>query len=160
MKNLHELMSLEGRTALVTGGAGHIGGAILEALAELGAVTAVADRSQAECDARASDLERAFGPPSKGFVTDLLDEGSTRDLARRTLEWRGSLDILIHCAAFVGTTDFPGWGVPFEQQSIAAWDAALRVNLTAAFVWLRRRPLPSRPRGTVPSSLSPPSTAV
>jgi len=134
MKNLHELMSLEGRTALVTGGAGHIGGAILEALAELGAVTAVADRSQAECDARASDLERAFGPPSKGFVTDLLDEGSTRDLARRTLEWRGSLDILIHCAAFVGTTDFPGWGVPFEQQSIAAWDAALRVNLTAAFV--------------------------
>lgn len=134
MRNLRELMNLEGRTALVTGGAGYIGGAILEALAELGAATAVADRSQVECDARASDLGKTFGFPSKGLAVDLLDEGLTRDLVRRALEWRGGLDILIHCAAFVGTTDFPGWGVPFEQQSVAAWDAALRVNLTAAFI--------------------------
>lgn len=134
MRKLRELMSLEGRTALVTGGAGHIGGAVLEALAELGAGTAVSDRSQAGCDARASDIERTFGAPSRGFAADLLEEDSTRDLARRALEWRGGLDILIHCAAFVGTTDVPGWGVPFERQSVEAWDAALRVNLTAAFV--------------------------
>ena len=46
----------------------------------------------------------------------------------------GGLDILIHCAAYVGTTQIPGWAVPFEQQTVAAWDSALRVNLTAAFV--------------------------
>jgi len=134
MRNLRELMNLEGRTALVTGGAGHIGGAILDALAELGAATAVADRIQAKCDARAVDLETAFGSASRGFAVDLLDEGSTRGLVQRALEWRGGIDIVIHCAAFVGTTDIPGWGVSFEQQSVAAWDAALRVNLTAAFI--------------------------
>ena len=46
----------------------------------------------------------------------------------------GGLDILIHAAAFVGTTDFPGWAVPFEEQSIEASDAAMRVNLTSAFI--------------------------
>jgi NAD(P)-dependent dehydrogenase (short-subunit alcohol dehydrogenase family) len=44
------------------------------------------------------------------------------------------LDILIHCAAYVGTTQVAGWAAPFEQQSVAAWDAAMRVNLTSAFI--------------------------
>lgn len=134
MRTLQELMNLRGRTALVTGGAGHIGGAILETLAELGAATAVADRSELDCKRRAEHIESTYGQPSKGFATDLQDEDSTRGLIHRILEWRGSLSILVHCAAFVGTTDFPGWGVPFEQQSVKAWEAAMRVNLTAAFV--------------------------
>ena len=37
MKRISELMSLKGRIALITGGAGHIGSAMAEALAELGA---------------------------------------------------------------------------------------------------------------------------
>jgi NAD(P)-dependent dehydrogenase (short-subunit alcohol dehydrogenase family) len=46
----------------------------------------------------------------------------------------GSLDILVHCAAYVGTTQTPGWAVPLDRQSVTAWDDAMRVNLTAAFV--------------------------
>jgi NAD(P)-dependent dehydrogenase (short-subunit alcohol dehydrogenase family) len=33
----------------------------------------------------------------------------------------------------VGTSDLPGWGVPFEEQSIETWRRALEVNLTAVF---------------------------
>ena len=47
------------------------------------------------------------------------------------------LDILVHSAAFVGTTLYPGWAVPFEEQTLEAWDAAMRVNLSSAFVMVQ-----------------------
>ena len=43
------------------------------------------------------------------------------------------LNILVNNAAFVGTSDLPGWGVRFEDQSIDTWRRALEVNLTAVF---------------------------
>ena len=43
MKSLKELMNLQGRVALITGGGGHIGAAMSEALAELGATIVVLD---------------------------------------------------------------------------------------------------------------------
>jgi NAD(P)-dependent dehydrogenase (short-subunit alcohol dehydrogenase family) len=43
------------------------------------------------------------------------------------------LNILVNNAAFVGASDLPGWGVPFEQQTIETWRRALEVNLTAVF---------------------------
>jgi NAD(P)-dependent dehydrogenase (short-subunit alcohol dehydrogenase family) len=46
----------------------------------------------------------------------------------------GGIDILVHSAAFVGTTKVPGWAVPFEQQTLTAWDAAIRVNLSSVLV--------------------------
>lgn len=123
MKTLQELGSLKGRRALVTGGAGHIGETACETLAELGAEVA------------ALDLEKKKIPSARYFVAcDLSDEKATRAAAKKVIAELGGLDILIHCAAFVGTTQFPGWAVPFEKQSVEAWDAALRVNLTSAFV--------------------------
>jgi len=46
----------------------------------------------------------------------------------------GGLDILVHAAALVGTSDLKGWAEPLERQSVEAWDAALRINLTSAFI--------------------------
>lgn len=112
MKKISELMSLTGRKALVTGGKGHIGKAVCEALEELGSQVKILDLP--ECDLR--------------------DEIATREFARKTITEMGGLDILIHCAAYVGTTEDPGWSVPFEKQTVKAWDAALRVNVTSAFV--------------------------
>jgi NAD(P)-dependent dehydrogenase (short-subunit alcohol dehydrogenase family) len=40
----------------------------------------------------------------------------------------------VHCAALVGQDELPGWNTPFAEQTVEAWDAALRVNLTSAFV--------------------------
>src|SRR5207247_3107457 len=42
--------------------------------------------------------------------------------------------ILINCAGYVGTTKVRGWAVPFEQQTAEAFEEAIFVNLTAAFV--------------------------
>jgi NAD(P)-dependent dehydrogenase (short-subunit alcohol dehydrogenase family) len=56
---------------------------------------------------------------------------------RKVVQELGRLDILVHCAAYVGTTQAAGWAVPFEQQSVEAWEAAFRVNLTSAFVMVQ-----------------------
>ncbi|HAR97324.1 MAG TPA: short-chain dehydrogenase [Syntrophus sp. (in: bacteria)] len=130
MRTLKELMNLEGRVALVTGGAGHIGFAIAEALHELGALTVLHDLKKEDCAAAVGRLEVR----ADWITADLLDEGQTRGIVRTILERHDRLDILVHCAAFVGTTAFPGWAEPMERQSVQAWEAALRVNLTDAFV--------------------------
>jgi len=130
MRTVAELSSLVGRCALLTGGAGYIGQAVAETLVELGARVAIIDKDEKACEHRA----RMLGQNAFPFECDLADERVTRETVRMVIDSFGGLDILVHCAAYVGTTQVAGWGVPFEQQTVAAWDAALRVNLTSAFI--------------------------
>lgn len=127
-------MALAGRSALVAGGAGHIGAAACETLVELGATVGVLDRDEAGCLDMAARLSQAWAGAAFSVPCNLSDEKLTREAVRKAVRQMGGLDILIHAAAYVGTTACPGWAVPLEQQTVEAWDAALRVNLTSAFV--------------------------
>src|SRR5687767_11808427 len=119
-RTLKDLSDLGGRVALVTGGAGHIGRVAAQTLIELGATVATADRE-------------GLADPN-AFKVDLESEKQTRALIERVGRKFGRLDILVHSAAFVGTTSVDGWAVPLERQNVSAWDRAMRVNATAAFV--------------------------
>jgi NAD(P)-dependent dehydrogenase (short-subunit alcohol dehydrogenase family) len=130
-------MSLDGRVALVTGGAGHIGKAIADGLAELGANVAIVDISPSTTAEAAADLSQRWPVGAAGFACDLEQSEEVRDLPRRVRERFGRIDILVNCAAFVGTSGLEGWAVPFEQQSISTWRRALEVNLTAPFVLIQ-----------------------
>lgn len=130
MKTLAELSCMDGRTALVAGGAGHVGLAACAALIELGARVAVVDRDAASCRRRIAQLPEGA---AVAVPADLADESSTRRAVRTAVRKFGGLDILVHAAAFVGTTRMAGWAVPFQRQSASAFDAALKVNLTSAF---------------------------
>ncbi len=130
MKSLAQLRDLTGRKALVTGGAGHIALAASEAIIELGATVMLLDRDADACAARAKQL----GPKTDSIACDLSDEKATRSAARQAIEQLEGLDILIHCAAYVGTTKASGWSAPFEKQTVAAWNDAMSINVTAAFV--------------------------
>ncbi|MFH1058078.1 MAG: SDR family oxidoreductase [Pseudomonadota bacterium] len=134
MKSLKELMDLQGRVALITGGAGHLGRAMAAALAELGAAVAILDRDAQACQSAAAELGHAHGVTTLGLACDLASEDQVRAAPGAVLESLGRLDILINCAAFVGTSKLEGWVEPFDQQSPATWRAALEVNLTAPFV--------------------------
>ncbi|TAK12819.1 MAG: SDR family oxidoreductase [Acidobacteria bacterium] len=134
MKTLKQLWDLSGRGAVVVGGAGHIGRAAAEGLIELGASVVIADLDAAKCASTAAELTATGPGRAHGIGCDLSDEASTREMVRATVKSLGRLDIVVHTAAFVGTTPIPGWAVPFDQQTVAAWDAALRVNLTSPFV--------------------------
>ena len=134
MKSIAQLSDLTGRKALLTGGTGHIALAAAEALVELGGAVAIADLDVEACRSRAAALDRMRRGAAIAVPCDLADETATRAAVRQTVAAFGGLDIVIHCAALVGTTQVNGWAVPFEEQTVAAWDAAMRVNLTAAFV--------------------------
>ena len=113
------MMDLTGRVALITGGAGYIGRAIAGGLQELGATVVTTDI----CDA---DIN-----------IDLQDEELVKALPGRVATSKGGLDIIVHCAAFVGTSDLKGWAVPFEDQSLETWRAAMEVNLTSFFTLIQ-----------------------
>ncbi len=132
MRTILELSRLDGRTALVAGGAGHVGLAVCETLVELGARVVVLDYDSASCRRATSLTGVVLAVPC-----DLADESKTRRAVRETTRRLGGLDILIHAAAFVGTTKMAGWAEPFARQSTKAFDAALRVNLTSAFTLIQ-----------------------
>lgn len=120
---------------MVTGGVGHVGRVVGETLVELGARVAIVDRDTAACRQEVEELLRAHRDGSAiAMPCDLEDEGATRRMIRSARQELDGLDVLVHCAAYLGTTQASGWAVPFEQQTSGAWDAAMRVNLTAAFI--------------------------
>jgi NAD(P)-dependent dehydrogenase (short-subunit alcohol dehydrogenase family) len=133
-KTLKDLMDLTGRVAVITGGAGHIGTAMAEALAELGARVVLVDLTAAACQEAAERLTRDFGVETLGLAVDISQDEAVRTIPARVLETFGRLDILINNAALVGTSQLKGWNTPFEQQSVETWRLALEVNLTAAFL--------------------------
>ena len=134
MRTLQELFRLDGRVAIITGGAGHIGLACGEALAELGARIVVVDRELAACEARANDLAARFSVECVPLPADLGSPEACRDAIAATVARCGRLDILVNNAAYTGASGLAGYAVPFPDQSSEAWEAALRVNLTAPFV--------------------------
>lgn len=134
VKTVKELMSLKGRVACITGGAGHIGAAMADALAEANCAIAVVDRESDQVCARAEHLKKKFQVEAIPLVADLADEAQVRSIPAAIKARLGRLDVLIHCAAFVGTSRLEGWAVPFREQSSSAWRQALEVNLTAIFL--------------------------
>ena len=133
MRSIHELMRLDGRVALVTGAGGHIGFAMAQALAEAGAALALADREGDRLEDHASQLRTATGREVSTHRLDLADEAAVRALPGEIAAGHGRLDILVNCAAFVGSTRLEGWAEPFERQGSAAWRMAMEVNITAVF---------------------------
>ncbi len=132
MRKLAALSDLTGRVAVITGGAGHLGLAFGETLAEMGATVIVVDYFE-EAVMRRVDHLRAFGSPCHGLTCDLSDTVQTRAMIHRAHEICGRLDILIHSAAIAGITPLSGWREPLEKQTEEAWNAAMQLNLTAAF---------------------------
>lgn len=133
MTTVKELISLEGRAALITGGAGHIGFCLAKALAELGCRVALADISSEKCISKAAEIKALFGGEAFGHGFNLADEEALKNFPALVAEKLGGLNIIINAAAFGGTTSLQGWVTPFEEQSQQTWRNALEVNLTAPF---------------------------
>jgi NAD(P)-dependent dehydrogenase (short-subunit alcohol dehydrogenase family) len=133
-RDVAELARLDGRVAIVTGGAGHIGSVIADALAEQGATIAVVDHDADRCDDVARDIADHRQVRTLPIVADLADEVDTRSIATRVLEAVGRIDILCHVAALVSAQPLANWTTPFEEQGTEVWRRALEVNLTAVFV--------------------------
>ena len=134
MRSVRELSDMHGRTALVTGGAGHLGRAASDALAELGADVVVLDLDADACRVEAQRIRSAHGVRAEGLAVDLADEIRLREALRGLSARPDGLHTVVSAAAMVGTSVSGGWAVPFAEQSSESWRKALEVNLTAGFV--------------------------
>ncbi|MHB1530108.1 MAG: SDR family oxidoreductase [Acidiferrobacteraceae bacterium] len=133
MTTIANLMNLKGRRALVTGAAGHIGWAISETLAELGADLVLVDQPGASYGTLIEELEQKWRGRVQTFDCDLELEGERKRLLQSITQQEDGLDILINNAAFSAPPGLQGWVTDFEHQSVEAWRRALEVNVTAAF---------------------------
>jgi 3alpha(or 20beta)-hydroxysteroid dehydrogenase len=123
------MKKLEGKTAIVTGGARGQGEAEARLLARSGAAVIIADVLEAEGVALAQALTDE-GLQAKFIRLDVTSEGSwqeTIDLARN---WQGRLDILVNNAGIINRTTV-------ETTALDAWEKVLKVNLTGAFLGIQ-----------------------
>ncbi len=125
---------LDQKVALVVGGGGKIGRAICESLAEEGCNIAIHDISENKIHPLKKLIETRYNVKSIAIEANLLENAETRTIVPKVIEKFKKIDILVHSAAFVGTTEYSGWAVPFEEQTENAFEAGLRVNLTSAFI--------------------------
>ena len=101
--------------------------------AEIGADLVLVDRPGSDFQSLTVTLTQRWGIKIQHWPCDLEQQVQRAEL----IDWLKSsgegLNILINNAAFVGTSELQGWGVPFEEQTVDTWRRALEVNLTAVF---------------------------
>ncbi len=125
---LQELFSIEGKTALVTGGSSGIGLMIARAFVRAGARVYISSRKKEACDTVAAEL--SAGGSCIPLPADLsTDEGRTK-LVEEIREREGTLQILVNNAGAV-------WAAPLEEYPEAGFDKVMTLNVKAPFMLVR-----------------------
>ncbi len=126
MSYIESLFSLEGKTAVVTGGTGELCGAMAVALAGAGAEVVLVGRNEEKARARLEEIERAGG--TGYFVaTDVSSREGLQDLLSEVLARSGSCEILVNGAGVNAPT-------PFLDIPEGEYDNILDVNVKSVFV--------------------------
>ena len=127
-KTLRELQSLKGRTAIVTGGAGYLGSAISETLAELGANLVLASRDQKKCATKCREIEEKSDGAVRaiGLGLDVLSKDSVVRFRDSVHEHFHKIDILVNNA-------WSGNKNSWESISDEDWDYDINMSLNSVF---------------------------
>ena len=124
--------SLQGKTALVTGGGTGLGQSIALALADAGADVAVSGRRPGPIEETARMIE-AKGRRALAVSTDVTDETQVARMVAGTVEAFGHLDILVNNAGGGGA----GRGKEFPDLTHDDWHEGMDGNLTSMFLVCR-----------------------
>ena len=120
-------MRLKDKVAIVTGSAQGMGRAFALRLAKEGAKVTICDIL--DCEPAAKEI-KAAGGEALALKTDVTSEKDTVEMAKRTFEYFGTIDILVNNAAIFGGIEFR----PFDEIPAAEWDKIISVNLTGIFM--------------------------
>ena len=123
---LDDLFRLDGRVAVVTGGASGLGEAMAHGLAQAGATVALADMNGPAASALA-DSVGARPYDLHPYTVDVTDRASVEELVAAVARDHGSVDILVNSAGTAGR--YPAEDFPEEE-----WDRIIGVNLKGSFL--------------------------
>ena len=121
---MSDLFSIEGKTAVVTGGSRGIGLMIADAFVEAGARVYISSRKAEVCDevaAKLSESGECFSAPA-----DLSTMKGVRTLADKVAEREDKLDILVNNAG-------AAWGAPIDEFPESGWDKVMDLNVKGVF---------------------------
>src|SRR6202163_123545 len=123
------MASLDGRVAIVTGGAKGIGRHYVQALAREGARLMIAD--VADGKELAETIARDHGANSvASSITDVSEEGAVKALVAATVERFGKIDVLVNNAALFA----PLQETKATDIDVALWDRVMAVNVRGVFL--------------------------
>lgn len=129
---LSDLFSLTGRQAVVTGGAGLLGGVFVETLAQLGAHVVALDTDRVRLEQTIATLDRGPGD-IEGVDCDITDE----EAVGRLFTDVAAVDVLVNSAAIDPKFESTGERVRLGHLTtygVESWRRSLEVNLTGTFL--------------------------
>jgi NAD(P)-dependent dehydrogenase (short-subunit alcohol dehydrogenase family) len=140
---------LNGKVAIVTGGASGIGAAIARRFASEGAAVCVSDLHAEPARALAEELSRQ-GARAIAIAADVTDEGAVAALVDRTIAKLGALDIMVNNA---GIGERP---VPIDERPTGEWTRVIATNLNSVFFGIKHaaRAMKAAGRGGVILNMS------
>jgi NAD(P)-dependent dehydrogenase (short-subunit alcohol dehydrogenase family) len=142
-RSLQELLGLQGKTVFITGGAGHLGTAMCEALAELGANIVIGSRDTGKSSSIAETLSEKYGVRASAMQLDITNPDELETAFALVEKEYGSLDILINNA-------WSGKKNSFESIGLDDWKYDIDVCLNGVFYTVKKAfPYLKKSRGVI-----------
>ncbi len=124
---MKDIFKLEGKIAVVTGGAGGIGEALALGLGYHGATVVVSSRNREAIESVAQKISNETGNEAVAIAVDVTDEQSTADLMNRVKEKYGRIDILVNAMGMNIKHD--AFEYPMED-----WEKLFDVNVKGTMI--------------------------
>lgn len=126
MATVKQLMSLEGRVSVITGGATGLGLQMATALAEAGSGVAICSRKLENCEQAAAQIEK-LGVETLAIGCDVTKADQVEAMKDAVLKKFGCVDVLVNNAG-------RAWVAPPEEMPLDRWQQVMDLNITAPFL--------------------------
>ncbi len=130
MRTIQELFDMEGRVAIVTGGAGKLGFQMATALAEAGCHLVLCSRNVDNCKEKAAQLSEKHNE-AIGLRCDVTDPTEIRTMVDEVMKKWGHIDVLVNNTAGGRGQLGP---LAFENLSLEDWNYSIAATLTSQFL--------------------------
>ena len=123
---LNSLFSLEGKVAIVTGGAGYLGREMSKILSEAGAHVIIASRNLEKLKLLAEEINRGGGKADV-LQFDMTIQDSVNEMVQKTVDRYGKIDILVNNASGGATNTV-------EDMTLEEWNLGFAAGVTGYFL--------------------------